>query len=357
MAQYPAPRVYEDVFNLENFANLQTFQNTYNYAKLNISNTFTDVTVFMADVIAAGKTTLADLNVVNTFLGYPVSYYQNLSAPIQAQFDSIKSGNNVTIISTVSIAPAVTVDSSTPASVTNLGNNVNAVLQFFIPQGVQGIQGLQGIQGSTGATGQQGPIGLQGVQGITGATGATGPTVLQGFAGPIGPQGLTGPTGSTGSTGSTGYTGSTGPVGSSGGVLSAADFYALMPGDNSATIAPGVAIEFPNNGPFIGSDIIRLGASIFNLVSIGIYQILFQVSVTEAGQLEVTLNSAPLPYTVVGRATGTSQIVGICLVQTFLSNSTISIVNPSSEITALTITPIAGGTDPVSAHLTIIRLS
>jgi hypothetical protein len=213
MAQYPAPRVYEDVFNLENFANLQTFQNTYNYAKLNISNTFTDVTVFMADVIAAGKTTLADLNVVNTFLGYPVSYYQNLSAPIQAQFDSIKSGDNVTIISTVSIAPAVTVDSSTPASVTNLGNNVNAVLQFFIPQGVQGIQGLQGIQGSTGATGQQGPIGLQGVQGITGATGATGPTVLQGFAGPIGPQGLTGHTGSTGSTGSTGYTGSTGPQG------------------------------------------------------------------------------------------------------------------------------------------------
>ena len=216
MAQYPAPRVYEDVFNLENFANLQTFQNTYNYAKLNISNTFTDVTVFMADVIAAGKTTLADLNVVNTFLGYPVSYYQNLSAPIQAQFDGIKTGDNVTIISTVSIAPAVTVDSSTPASVTNLGNNVNAVLQFFIPQGVQGIQGLQGIQGSTGATGQQGPIGLQGVQGITGSTGATGqqgPIGLQGVQGITGSTGNTGPTGSTGSTGSTGYTGSTGPQG------------------------------------------------------------------------------------------------------------------------------------------------
>ena len=160
MAQYPAPIVYEEVFNLENFNNLNSFQNLYNVAKTNVSNTFTEVTILMANVVAVGRTTLSDLNVVNTFLGYPVEYFQNLTAPIQAQFDSITTGSNVNIISTVSVAPAVTVTSSTPASVSNLGTNVNAVLQFFIPQGVQGIQGVTGPQGPQGIQGSVGPQGV-----------------------------------------------------------------------------------------------------------------------------------------------------------------------------------------------------
>ena len=85
------------------------------------------------------------------------------------------------------------------------------------------------------------------------------------------------------------------------------------------------------------------------------YQVLFQVSVTEPGQLVVTLNTIELAYTVVGRATGTSQIVGICLVQTTTSNSSLTINNPTGNTPALTITPVAGGTHPVSAHLTITR--
>ena len=61
-------------------------------------------------------------------------------------------------------------------------------------------------------------------------------------------------------------------------------------------------------------------------------------------------------YTVVGRATGTSQIVGLNLITTTSSNSIISISNPSSESTALTLTPLAGGTNPVSAHLVILQI-
>jgi hypothetical protein len=38
-------------------------------------------------------------------------------------------------------------------------------------------------------------------------------------------------------------------------------------------------------------------------------------------------------------------------------NSVISVENPSGEAAALTITPVAGGTNPVSAHLTITRYS
>jgi hypothetical protein len=46
----------------------------------------------------------------------------------------------------------------------------------------------------------------------------------------------------------------------------------------------------------------------------------------------------------------------IYLITTSTPNSIISISNPVSESTALTITPFSGGTDPVSAHLVILQL-
>jgi hypothetical protein len=80
------------------------------------------------------------------------------------------------------------------------------------------------------------------------------------------------------------------------------------------------------------------------------------VSVTEAGQLLLTLNGADLAYTVVGRATGTSQIVGMALVTTTSVNSILTVQNPAGNSTALTITPLAGGTRPVAAHLIITQI-
>ena len=130
-----------------------------------------------------------------------------------------------------------------------------------------------------------------------------------------------------------------------------------MPGDNSETIAAGSDVKFPNDGPSFGNDITRLNFYTFNIKSIGIYQILFQVSISEAGQLCIVLNTIQQDYTVVGRATGTSQIVGICLINITLENSTLSVRNPLGEPSELTITPIAGGTNSVSAHLLIIRLT
>ncbi|MCE5170741.1 hypothetical protein LQV63_15650 [Paenibacillus profundus] len=133
-----------------------------------------------------------------------------------------------------------------------------------------------------------------------------------------------------------------------------------MPPDNAATVAAGADVQFPQNGPTSGGGIFRTSASTFNLSAIGTYQVLFQVSVTEAGQLVLTLDSGggaiQLAYTVVGRATGTSQIVGIALVTTTVINSILTVRNPATESTALTITPLAGGTEPVSAHLVITRL-
>lgn len=129
-----------------------------------------------------------------------------------------------------------------------------------------------------------------------------------------------------------------------------------MPPDNSATVASGTDVSFPEDGPNSGSDISRTGPDSFNLAQIGSYQILFEVSVDEAGQLILTLNGEDLVYTVFGRATGASQIVGMAIVTTTVTNSILTVRNPAGNAAALTITPLAGGTRPVSAHLIITQI-
>jgi hypothetical protein len=136
-----------------------------------------------------------------------------------------------------------------------------------------------------------------------------------------------------------------------------------MPPDNAAAVAVGNPVQFPENGPQKGA-IVRTGgtsASAFVLPDVGTYRAAFSVSVTEPGQLELTLNSGAgavaLPYTVYGRATGTSEISGEALVTTTVANSVVSVVNPTGNSTALTITPSAGGTHPVAASVVIEQLS
>jgi len=132
-------------------------------------------------------------------------------------------------------------------------------------------------------------------------------------------------------------------------------FFALMPGDNSATVAPGTAVQFPQNGPTSGV-ISRTGPSTFNLSAIGTYEIAWQVSISEAGQLQLALNGVGLVNTVVGSATGTRQLVGNTMITTVNANSILSLINPVGNSTALTVTPIAGGTHSVSATLSIKAL-
>ena len=228
------------------------------------------------------------------------------------------------------------------------------------PVGETGPAGPQGPVGETGPAGPQGPIGETGPVGPQGPVGETGPVGPQGpvgETGPAGPQGPVGETGPTGPQGPVGETGPVGPQGPAGGVLNYADFYALMPPDNAETVAPGTDVSFPQDGPNSGADISRLAADSFNLAQIGTYQILFEVSVDEAGQLLLTLNGEDLAYTVFGRATGASQIVGMAIVSTTVINSVLTVRNPAENAAALTITPLAGGTRPVSAHLVITQIA
>jgi hypothetical protein len=237
--------------------------------------------------------------------------------------------------------------------------SVSTSTAFVLAVGSAG-GGSQGPVGPTGATGAQGPVGPNGSTGATGAAGAAGalgPAGPQGSQGPAGTTGATGSTGAPGAQGPAGTTGSTGATGPPGGLLDFADFFALMPPDNAATVAAGTHVQFPQDGPSsAGGSISRSGPSTFNLAAIGTYSVTFQVSVSEAGQLVLTLDCVELAYTVVGRATGTNQIVGTALVQTTVADTILAVSNPGSESTALTITPLAGGTEPVSAHLVIMRI-
>jgi hypothetical protein len=135
-----------------------------------------------------------------------------------------------------------------------------------------------------------------------------------------------------------------------------------MPPDNAATVAAGIPVQFPRNGPTTGVITRRGGSSSteFVLPNIGTYRVAFSVSVAEAGQLVIGLDAGSgmveLAYTVYGRATGTSQIFGETLVTTSAVNSALELRNPAGNTPALTITPLAGGTHPAVASIVIQQL-
>jgi hypothetical protein len=229
-------------------------------------------------------------------------------------------------------------ESNTPSSLAALSQEVQLILR-------NGIFELPGIQ----------PLFVQLLNRsiIAGGIPLVGPV---GPAGPAGPAGAAGVPGVPGPAGAVGPVGATGATGAAGGILGFGDFFALMPPDNTATVAAGSAVQFPQDGSTSGT-IVRTGVSTFLLPNIGTYLVQFQVSVEEAGQLQLRLDSAPDATSVVGRATGTSQIVGISLVTTTTINTILEVINPAGNPTDLTITPNAGSViNPVSAHLTITQI-
>lgn len=133
------------------------------------------------------------------------------------------------------------------------------------------------------------------------------------------------------------------------------NFFALMPEDNPTPVAVGAAVQFPQDGPTNGAAS-RASSSTFTIPFTGTYEVSWQVSVTEAGQLMVKLDSLAIDSTVVGRAGGTDQIVGNTIIA-INAGAVLSIINPVGNAAALTITPSAGGTHPVSATLSIKRLA
>lgn len=262
------------------------------------------------------------------------------------------------------------------------------------PQGPQGIQGIQGIPGTPGLTGPQGLTGLPGANGAVGPVGPVGPIGLTGSSGAPGAVGVNGVNGSNGTDGTSvlngivaptsegvngdfyidtitnliygpkaggvwplgiSLIGPQGPPGISGSMY--ADFYALMPGDNLLPIAVGAPVAFPQDGPISAGGITRINATTFNIQQVGDYRIHYNVNIIEVGQLGVSINGTIYPPSVMGKAAGTNQITNEFIISILIPNSQIRVVNPPGNPTALTITPIAGGTVSVSAHLIITGLN
>lgn len=110
------------------------------------------------------------------------------------------------------------------ASVVDVGDPNQGLLNFRIPRGVTGAAGPQGPTGATGATGLQGVPGVQGPQGEPGPQGPQGVQGPQGLQGEPGPQGEQGIQGVPGPQGEQGIQGIPGPQGIQGPVAATIAF-------------------------------------------------------------------------------------------------------------------------------------
>ncbi len=179
-----------------------------------------------------------------------------------------------------------------------------------------------------------------------------GSRIVSESGGIAGVQGIAGVAGVVGSQGIPGIQGLPGSI------VAFSDFYALQGGafdDNPGMVMSGAPVNFPRLGSNNGV-ITAVNSSTFLLPAVATYLVLFQVSVTQAGQLGLSLNGSVLPIanSVVGRDALVNQIVGISLVTTTSPASTLRVINPGAI--GITVTPNAGGVQPVSAHIVILQL-
>jgi hypothetical protein len=166
------------------------------------------------------------------------------------------------------------------------------------------------------------------------------------LVGPIGPQGIQGPQGLTGPVGPQGPEGPIGPV-------EFADFYALVPLDDSVDITPGQPIPFPRDGANSDSMITRVDDHTFNLLEKGFYKVIYRMTVLQPSQLILRLNGIELPPTLSGISVGGSQMSETAIIVTTTTNAKLSVINPNSALTHINLAPFSGGLSPVSAHLII----
>jgi len=138
------------------------------------------------------------------------------------------------------------------------------------------------------------------------------------------------------------------------GSLAEADFYAVSPPDDTASISAGNPVPFPNDGVIFGN-ISRASTSSFTLGDTGTYRIRFQTTVNSAAQLGIELNGVLLANTVVGTNLIGGPISGDSLVST-TAGSTIRIVYPAGNLLPISIAQNAGGVSASSSHLVITKV-
>lgn len=198
--------------------------------------------------------------------------------------------------------------------------------------GASGMTGPQGAVGLTGATGPQGIAGATGVSGSNGLNGANGDT------GPSGPTGAAGPSGPAGTDGSSGPSGPSGPAGT--GLAQYGYIYNLT----SQVVAIEADVDFDGNGVLSSGLTHSLGTSSIVIATAGIYKVSFSVSAVESNQFGLFLNGVLVQGSIAGSGAGTQQNSGETIVIA-AAGDVLTLRNHSSA-TAVTLQPIAGGTQP-----------
>jgi hypothetical protein len=130
--------------------------------------------------------------------------------------------------------------------------------------------------------------------------------------------------------------------------------------DNPDPIEPGNAVNFPSPliNPYGSIQRVTGSTTQFTLPAGSVFEITFQVTVQNTGELVIVLNGSELLMTVVGKS-GNGSIIGMSIVSTpFGASSTLSINNPSTATAGgLNIDAATGSlTQPLSCHLIIKQL-
>jgi hypothetical protein len=131
--------------------------------------------------------------------------------------------------------------------------------------------------------------------------------------------------------------------------------------DNPDDIEPGESIHFPNPATNPYGTIQRLSGTSpteFLLPANSVFEITFQVTIQNTGELVVVLNGIEQLMTIVGKSGG-GQVVGMSIVSTPDGvSSVLSINNPSSATSGgLKVDAATGAlTEPLSCHLIIKQI-
>ena len=128
-----------------------------------------------------------------------------------------------------------------------------------------------------------------------------------------------------------------------------------MPPENAAAIAPGEAVEFPEQSFIGGTNVTRTSDSEFTFTESGIYLVFFNAATSEAAQLVPAINTTELSFALAGKDSVLSQLSGMAIIAAN-DGDVLTLRNPASATSSVTLSPNAGGNSPVTAHLILIRL-
>lgn len=167
---------------------------------------------------------------------------------------------------------------------------------------------------------------------------------------------IVGPPGPMGPRGPRGHRGPMGPQGPAAPVVPQVygSYYALAPADNPNPITAGQAVAFPSVASSDG--VVQTSPTTFNLVEPGTYNVNYRINSSTAGQLQVALNGAGVAYTTTGINAGNDVISGNTMITTTAPNTLLSIINPATNTTSVTVAQNAGGTVPTASQLNITKI-